>query len=252
MVSTPERFTDNSPISPGSYVTVKNPSAIKSGSMLWSSIKKSIGHTKINELVKKYLHNWILQHPQVVQSPIAYDCLKVSIDGHYKPQLVPKLLLQVTIRELHNSIIISPEEGGLKEARCSDNNISISGSTLRSILPPQLNNISSWYKFMCGCECRIFAKNIHSSLPSWRDCYLNKLKYLSQNEQNRRSGQIYNRLFETYKNSVMPHGRHIYATASDMSMAAMSSYTPSQHALPHWKYVLHCCANFPCIDLPYQ
>ena len=49
-----------------------------------------------------------------------------------------------------------------------------------------------------------------------------------------------NRLFETYKKSVMPHGIHIYATASAMAMDKMCEYPPYQHALPHWKCVLRC------------
>ena len=61
--------------------------------MLWSSITNRKGHTKINEQFKKYLYNWILQYPQVVQSPIANDCLKVTIDGPSEPNLVPKLLM---------------------------------------------------------------------------------------------------------------------------------------------------------------
>ena len=73
-------------------------------------------------------------------------------------------------------------------------------------------------------------KIIHSSLLLWRDCYLRKLNNLIQNAQNRRSGEKDNGLFETYKNSVMPHGSHIYATASDMSMDTMFAYPPSQHA----------------------
>ena len=35
----------------------------------------------------------------------------------------------------------------------------------------------------------------------------------------------------------MPHGRHIYATEADMSMATMCEYPPSQHASQHWKSV---------------
>ena len=111
--------------------------------MLWSSIPNRKGHKKINEQVKKYLYNWILQHPQVVQSPIANDCLKVPIDGPSELQLVPKLLLQVSVQELHNIMVIPPEEGGLNEARYADNNIIISDSTLLSINPPQLNNMST-------------------------------------------------------------------------------------------------------------
>ena len=66
------------------------------------------------------------------------------------------------------------------------------------------------------------------------------------------SGEMANCLFETYKNSILPHGHHIYQTASDMSMATMCAYHPSQHALPHWKCVLPCCENFPHIDIRSQ
>ena len=41
----------------------------------------------------------------------------------------------------------------------------------------------------------------------------------------------------------MPHGRHIYVTSSDMSMATR---------LSHWKGVLRCCSDCPRIDLPDQ
>ena len=50
----------------------------------------------------------------------------------------------------------------------------------------------------------------------------------------------------------MPHKHRIYATAADMDMAKMCEYPPSQHALPHCKYVLHCCDSFPWNYLPYQ
>ena len=37
------------------------------------------------------------------------------------------------------------------------------------------------------------------------------------------------RIYETYKNTVMPHGRHIYAKESDMEKAKMCSYNQSDH-----------------------
>ena len=79
-----------------------------------------------------------MHHPQVVQSSIFNYCLKVNIDGHTRPQLVTKLLLQVPDRELHNSLISDPVDGGIKEARYVENNIIISDSTLHSLLTPQL------------------------------------------------------------------------------------------------------------------
>ena len=53
-----------------------------------------------------------MHNPQVVQSPIVNDCLKVNIDGHTEPQLVSKLLLHVSVRELHNSLVSDPVDGG--------------------------------------------------------------------------------------------------------------------------------------------
>ena len=50
----------------------------------------------------------------------------------------------------------------------------------------------------------------------------------------------------------MPHGRHIYSQAYDMENATMCTYTNSNHAISNWKYVLRCCAEYPCINLPYQ
>ena len=92
---------------------------------------------KIDEQIKKHLYNWIMHHPQVVQSPIVNDCLKVKIGDHTEPQLITKILLQVSVVELHNNLVINKYNGGLKEARCEYDNIIISDSTLRSLSPPQ-------------------------------------------------------------------------------------------------------------------
>ena len=50
----------------------------------------------------------------------------------------------------------------------------------------------------------------------------------------------------------MPHGKHIYAKASDMENATLCAYPHSDNSLPHWKCVLQCCAYCPCINLPDQ
>ena len=74
-------------------------------------------------------------------------------DDQIEPQLVPKLLLQVSVRELHNSLVDDPNDGGIKDERDKDENITISDSTLSSFFPPQLKQMSARYKVMCGCEC---------------------------------------------------------------------------------------------------
>ena len=76
------------------------------------------------------MYAWITRHPQVVKYQLSNYCLKVMLDDQTEPQLLPKLLLQMSVRELHNSIVSDPNDGGLKYARDEDNNIIISDSTL--------------------------------------------------------------------------------------------------------------------------
>ena len=61
-----------------------------------------------------------------------------------------------------------------------------------------------------------------------------------------------NRIYKTYKNTIMPHGRRIYDKSYYMAKATMCAYSQSDHALSHWKYVLQWCAKCPSINLPDQ
>ena len=96
---------------------------------------------KTSEHIKRNVYTWITRHPQVVQSPISNDSLKVMLDDQTELQLVPKFLLQASVRELHNSHVSDPNDGGLKDAMDEDGKIVISDSTLRSLLPPQIKNV---------------------------------------------------------------------------------------------------------------
>ena len=80
------------------------------------------------------------------------------------------------VRELNNILVSDPNDIGIKYDTDKDDNIIISDSTLRSLLPPQLKQTSTRCKVICGCECFISAKIIHSSFLSWRDRYLKKLR----------------------------------------------------------------------------
>ena len=117
------------------------PKSIKYGNTPWAFKQDQKGRSKISEDISKYLYNWIIHHPKVVQSPIANDCLKVEIDGYTEPQIDTKTILQASVRELHNNLVSATKDGGLTEERDKDNNIIISESTLRSLLLPQLKNV---------------------------------------------------------------------------------------------------------------
>ena len=83
---------------------------------------------------------------------------------------------------------------------------------------------------MSGYECYICAKIMHSSLLSLCDSYLKKIKDQSCNKHNRRFGKMSNLIFETYESSVIPHGKNMFRTASDMDMATMCAYPSPKHA----------------------
>ena len=50
----------------------------------------------------------------------------------------------------------------------------------------------------------------------------------------------------------MSHGRHVYAKAYDTAKVKICAYSQSDHALPHWKFLLQCCAKCSSIDIPDQ
>ena len=53
------------------------------------------------------------------------------LDYQKEPQIVPKLLLRMSVRELHNNFVSDTNDGGLKYSRDEYGKIIISDSTLR-------------------------------------------------------------------------------------------------------------------------
>ena len=84
---------------------------------------------------------------------------------------------------------------------------------------------------------------MHYLLLTWRDHYLNKLKCHGQNSHKISYGEITSHIIETYKNDVVLHGFHTNKKATDIFMSTMCTFSSDQHDLPHWKFVLRCCAK---------
>ena len=56
------------------------------------------------------------------------------------------------MRQLHNELIASPDDGGLLGSRHADtNDVIISDTMLYSLSPPQLRPITDNHKMMCSC-----------------------------------------------------------------------------------------------------
>ena len=75
-----------------------------------------------------------------------------------------KLLLLCSVRELHNDLIKSPEEGGFYGARNDSGEVLISDTALRKHMPSNLKKISNRHKQMCGCKICIISKQFHLTL----------------------------------------------------------------------------------------
>ena len=113
---------------------------------IFSQVVKSKGWTKVDAELLKKIHDWIRDHPHVVQSPIANDMATVKDEESGLSFKVPKILLQIPIRVLHNELLLD-----LPEARDSDGKALVSDTKLRQILPKELRLMSDRYKIMCAC-----------------------------------------------------------------------------------------------------
>jgi hypothetical protein len=143
----------------------------------WSKVKARIGHSKVTPTIRQKLHEWILGHHHVIDSPIAKDCLWIKDpEAPEGRKRVGKLLLEISVRELHNDLVDTPENGGLAEARDKSGNVLISDTALRYLLPPQLKRMSASHKQMCGCEKCLSIRTLHQSLNAWRFRCLRELR----------------------------------------------------------------------------
>ena len=64
-----------------------------------------------------------------------------------------KLLLECSMKQLHNDIIPSPDDGGLLGSRHANKNyVIIIDTIIRSLAPPRLLPMTGHHKMMCGCS----------------------------------------------------------------------------------------------------
>ena len=84
-----------------------------------------------------------MKNSNFCQSPITRDTLLIADADNKVKRRVSKLLLECYMRQLHNELIASPDDGGLLGARHAEtNDMIISDTILRSLAPSQLHPIS--------------------------------------------------------------------------------------------------------------
>ena len=79
-----------------------------------------------------------------------------------------KLLLECSMQQLHNDLIVSPEFVGLLGARhANPNDVIISDTMLCALAPPQLRPMIDHHKMMGGCAICNTSKYFQELLNSW-------------------------------------------------------------------------------------
>jgi hypothetical protein len=221
----------------------------------WSSVKARKGHSKITEAVRAALLVWVLNHSRVINSPIANETLLVKNEETGKMERVGKLLLEISVRELHNDLIeLPPAEGGkgggLAEARDSTSRkVIISDTALRYLLPPQLKPMTEKHKQMCGCETCLVPDSHQKTLNAWRSRHKREM---------------------TAKANAMPAGR-AKTTALQQALNYQKTLNlnpptpwhlkpglaldeiqcqPVANGLPRWDCVMRCCDKCPAYPVP--
>ena len=77
-----------------------------------------------------------------------------------------KDLIQISIRELHNDLIKSKNEGCLDEV-WNGKKLLVSDTGLRYMIPINIKKFTPRYKQICACEVCIQAKQLQRSLNAW-------------------------------------------------------------------------------------
>ena len=132
---------------------------------------KRKGWTKVNKELEEKVLSFIENHPNVVQSPIMNDY--VSVKDKADPSVVhklPKLLLQVTIQELHNDLIDQLPEAS------EDGVPLISDTKLRQMMPRQVKKMTDRYKEMCGCTDCVSVGYFHRDNNAYTTLFGTNLK----------------------------------------------------------------------------
>ena len=125
-----------------------------------------------------------MKNSNVRQSTITRDTLLIADADTKVKRRVPKLLLECYMRQLHNDLIASPDDGGLVGARHAiTNDVIIIDTILRSLAPPKLRPMKDNQKMMCGCAICNTSKYMQESLNAW---WWKQLKIMKEKAENSR------------------------------------------------------------------
>jgi hypothetical protein len=96
----------------------------------WFTVRRKKSRSYVTEVMRAKLHAWILKHPHFVDSPIARDMLLIKDPETGLKIRSGKILLEVSVQELHNDLLELPANRGLSCSRNAEGKVLISDTAL--------------------------------------------------------------------------------------------------------------------------
>ena len=184
------------------------------------------------------------------QSPITRDTLLIADADTKVKRRVPKLLLKCSMRQLHNELIASPDDGGLfGSINAITNDVIISDTMLRSLAPPQLRPMTDNQKMMCGCAIYNTSKYMQESLNAWRRKQLKTTKEKAENSRGRGKDEL-TQAYKSYADYAFPEKKTCHPRYENASDSVLCTPTNDVCKLPNWKCFLRKCTVCRAIALP--
>ena len=216
----------------------------------WAEKVKLKGFSKITPVIKEGLDHWIRGHPNVQPSPITQDTLLVYNPVTGVKERTGKLLLEISVRELHNDMLLPENKGGFAGVRDADGCIIISDTTLRKLLPKELRPATETHKQLCGCELCNTAASLQKTLNAFWSQNLQQMEQSVNRAVLPRQRLSALRTYQGYRHSVAsPDSQLNHLKACD-AVTLMTCPNVTDTEFPPWKCVLGRCLACPKYQVP--
>ena len=218
----------------------------------WSIISHRNSYDTKQTKLNASLFDWIINHQHVIASPILKDTVIVKVpnpDGSFRKERVGKLLLEISVRALHQDMMKEPPLG-FDGAYCPiTKKLIISERHLRNILPPQLKRMSVSQKQMCGCECCTIMKMTHECLLQFRkkqvEVHRNQFRSSIRTRHSSNDSSIY----DDYRNEIFNDNCLKFPTPQLVIETITCEHPHTQ--IPRWECVMGRCKKCPNLSIPY-
>ena len=154
------------------------------------------------------------------------------------------------MRQLHNEITASPDDGGLCGSRHADtNDVIISDTMLCSLSTPQLRTMTDNHEMMCGCAICNTSKYFKESLNEWRRKQLKTMKDKVDNSHGRKKHEL-TQANKSYADYTFTNNENRHPRCENASDSVLYTRTNDEFQFPNWKCVMRKCTECTSISIP--